>query len=274
MNETNPNSEPTPQQAAAKLAGSLGAVPPQIPPNSPPSSYPPRVPLGEIPEEREPIPGIAGAIESILRQPRRVMFQLRQPGAGKLIAAMLFLAVACSLIYGVIVGSFSGGDQWWAAPVKISVGLLISALICLPSLYIFACLSGSQARLVEIFGMVAGLLMLMTLLLIGFAPVAWLFSQSTESLAWMGFLHLLFWFIATAFGVRFLSAAFRHSNARSSAGLVTWIIIFMLVMLQMSTALRPIVGKADTLLPTEKKFFLSHWFDSMDKAAKKDRSND
>jgi hypothetical protein len=31
----------------------------------------------------------------------------------------------------------------------------------------------------------------------------------------------------------------------------------------MTTALRPIIGKADTLLPTEKKFFLQHWGDSM-----------
>ena len=241
------------------------SVPPQIPTGTPPSSYPPRVALGEIPEEREALGGLAAAIESILRQPRRVMFQLRQPGGGKLIAAMLFITAACSLVYGIIVGSFSGGVQWYAAPLKISCGLLISALICLPSLYIFACLSGSKARLVEIFGMVAGLLMLMTILLIGFAPVAWLFSQSTESLAWMGFLHLLFWLIATAFGVRFLSSAFSHSQARSSAGLATWVIIFILVMLQMSTALRPIVGKADTLFPTEKKFFLSHWFDTIDK---------
>ncbi len=27
----------------------------------------------------------------------------------------------------------------------------------------------------------------------------------------------------------------------------------------MTTALRPIVGKADTFLPTKKLFFLSHW---------------
>jgi hypothetical protein len=27
----------------------------------------------------------------------------------------------------------------------------------------------------------------------------------------------------------------------------------------MTTALRPIVGKSDTFLPTEKKFFLDHW---------------
>jgi hypothetical protein len=33
--------------------------------------------------------------------------------------------------------------------------------------------------------------------------------------------------------------------------------------LQMMTALRPIIGKADTFFPTEKKFFVSHWFDCL-----------
>lgn len=183
MNENNPTPPPVPPQMAEEVARSYGYVRPQMPT---------RPPLGEHPDDRQNIPGVAAAIESILRQPRRIMFQLRQPGAGKLIAAMLFISIVCSLIYGVIVGSFSGGDQWWAAPVKVAGGLLISTVICLPSLYIFACLSGSNARLVEIVGMVSGLLMLTTILLIGFAPVAWLFSQSTEHVAWMGFLHLCF----------------------------------------------------------------------------------
>ena len=237
-------------------------VPPPIPP-PPPPGYPSGRPLGELPEEREPIPNAVAAVEAILRQPRRVMYQLRQPGSGGLIAGMLFVAVLCSVVYGVVVGTFSGGVQLWAAPVKIAGGLLISALICLPSLYIFACLSGSQARLAEIFGLVAGLLALMTILLIGFAPVAWLFSQSTESLAWMGALHLIFWGIATVFGLRFLNAGFSHTQARSNAGFNTWVVIFVLVVLQMTTALRPIVGTAETLLPEEKKFFVSHWVDCL-----------
>ena len=240
-------------------------VPPQIPPPPPPPHYGP-VPLGEDPSERVPVTNPIGAIEAILRQPRRLIYALRQPGAGGLIAGMLVVTLVCSLIYGVVVGSFSGGTQWWAAPVKVALGFLISALICLPSLYIFACLSGSQARLVEMFGLLAGLLMLTTILLIGFAPVAWLFSQSTQHVAWMGTLHLLFWLVATIFGVRFLNAGFEHSNARSNAGLNTWIIIFILVMLQMSAALRPLIGTADTFLPerTDKKFFLTHWAESID----------
>jgi hypothetical protein len=175
----------------------------------------------------------------------------------------------------VVVGSFSGGTQWWAAPVKIAIGLLISTLICLPSLYIFASLSGSQARLAEMFGLVVGLLMLMTVLLVGFAPVAWLFSQSTESLAWMGALHVIFWVVSITFGLRFLNAGFEHTQARSNAGLNTWIVIFTLVMLQMSTALRPLVGTADTFMPEEKKFFLSHWADCVDlSASQRRRGND
>jgi hypothetical protein len=249
------------------MPSSSSPLPPPIPGASIPS-LPGFQALGEHPEEREPIPNLVVAVEAILRQPRRVMYQLRQPGAGRLIAAMVFASILCSLVYGVVVGTFSNGDQLWAAPLKVAGGLLISAVICLPSLYIFACLSGSQARLVEICGLVAGLLMLMTLLLIGFAPVAWLFSQSTESVCWMGALHLIFWFISTFFGLRFLENGFSHSKARSSAGLNTWIIIFILVVVQMTTALRPFVGTASTFLPTEKKFFLTHWSDCLKEPAR------
>ena len=238
---------------------------PPIIPITPLSENSATAPLGSAPEERLPITGVVSAIEAILRQPRRVLFQLRQPGQGSLTAGMLIIALACSIIYGLVVGTFSGQEQLWAAPAKIAGGLLISALICLPSLYIISCLSGSEARLGEVCGLVAGLLALMTVLLIGFAPVAWIFSQSTESVAAMGTLHLVFWIIATGFGLKFLQTGFAHLNAKSNSGMRVWTVIFLLVMLQMTAALRPIVGTAPTLLPTEKKFFLTHWADCLKK---------
>jgi hypothetical protein len=247
MNEMNPAAPPLPPHISP---GGL-ALPPAL------------LPLGENPDDREAIPNTITAIESILRKPRRVMYQLRQAGSGKLIGSMLVVSVLCSLIYGLVVGTFSMGDQLWAAPVKIAGGLLFATLICLPSLYIFTCLSGSQARLSEICGLMTGLLMLMTILLIGFAPVAWLFSQSTESVVWMGALHLGFWFVATFFGLRFLETGFSHSKARSNAGLNVWIIIFVLVALQMTTALRPIVGKGRNFFPKEKKSFVTYWSENL-----------
>ncbi len=267
MNENNPVPPIIPPGEAAQKLNEKISTPPPTPPLTSGAKA-----LGDDPAERVPLPHAFAAIEALLRHPRRLLFQLRQPGAGKLIGGMLFVALICAVVYGVVAGTFSGGTQLWAAPVKIAAGLFISAAICLPSLYIFTCLSGSQARLAEVCGLLAGLLMLMTILLVGFAPVAWIFSQSTESLGWMGFLHLLFWFIATLFGVRFMKNGFSHANAKSQAGVNVWIIIFLLVALQMTTALRPIIGKSDTFFPTEKKFFLGHWFDTLEKSGKQSRA--
>ncbi len=259
-------------------------VPPVIPPPGPapqlidsPVATPP-LPgamrkLGDDPAERVPITNAFAAIEALLRQPRRLLFQLRQPGAGALILQMFFVALLCAAVYGVVAGTFSGGMQLWFAPAKIAGGLFISAAICLPSLYIFTCLSGAKTRLAEVCGLLAGLLMLMTILLVGFAPVAWIFSQSTESIAWMGFLHLSFWFVATLFGVRFMKHGFTQADAKSQAGVNVWVCIFLLVALQMTTALRPIIGKSDNFFPTEKKFFIGHWLDVLDNPVKAAREN-
>src|SRR5882724_2140945 len=234
MNDQNQTPSGNPSQTSGLPPDPL--APPLIPP-APSQWHAAPAPPGANAIEQSPISGIVGAIEAILRQPRRVMFQLKQPNPGALIGSLLCITVVCSLVYGIVVGTFSGGDQMWAAPVKIAMGLVISVLICLPSLYIFSCLGGSQARLVEVFGLVAGLMALMTVLLIGFAPVAWVFSQSTKSLAAMGSLHLGFWLVATIFGLRFLYAGFKHLSVSSNAGIRTWTIIFLLVALQMTTAL-------------------------------------
>lgn len=226
-------------------------------------------PLGLDPAEQAPVSGVFGAVEAMLRQPRRLMYQLTQPKPGSLIASLIVIAIVSSLVYGLVAGTFSGGRQYWAAPAKILAGLLISTLICLPSLYIFSCLGGSRARLADVFGLTAGLVALMTVLLIGFAPVAWVFSQSTSSLVAMGTLHLAFWLVATAFGLRFLFSGFRHHQTSSDHGLKVWAVIFLLVALQMTTALRPIIGKSDHFLPPaqDKKFFVSYWLDCLDQAS-------
>jgi hypothetical protein len=93
--------------------------------------------------------------------------------------------------------------------------------------------------------------------------VAWVFSQSTSSVAAMGALHLAFWIVATFFGWRFLRNGFAHLSAKSNGALHVWIWIFVLVCVQMTTALRPIVGTSETFLPKEKKFFMNHWTDTL-----------
>ena len=228
-------------------SGSINAEPPFLPR------------LGDDSADRQVPVGITGVIEAMLRSPRRIIFQLQQGQARRVTISLVIIGFVCSLTYGVIVGSFSGEAQWWAAPIKISLGMFCSALICLPSLYIFACLGGSQARLSEVLGLLFALVALTTLLLIGFSPVAWIFSQSTQSVAAMGALHLVFWLTAVVFGACFLANAFYQLGCRSVAGIKLWLVIFVLVTLQMTSALRPLLGTSDEFLPKEKKFFLDHW---------------
>ncbi len=206
--------------------------------------------------------GITSTLEALLKHPERVMFQINLAEQGKLLASLLGIILLCLSVYGLIVGTFSGGEQLWAAPFKITIGMFLSTLICLPSLYIFACLNGLDVKISRVSSLLFAAVALNSVLLIGFAPVAWIFSQSTNSVAFMGTLHLFFWAIGANFGLKLLFKGLGHQKADELQHLRVWGTIFILVVMQMTTTLRPIVGTSETFLPEKKKFFITHWMDS------------
>jgi len=208
-------------------------------------------------------PAPTSVLEALLKHPGRIIHELQHDRAAALSTWLLVLALIGMALYGVVVGTLSGGTQMWIAPAKIALGTLLAMLICLPSLYIFSALDGVEARIRTITGLMLAAVCLTALLLIGFAPVSWIFSQSTDSVALMGTLHLMFWLIGVSFGLRLLAIAGSHLGNGRSGHLKIWNVIFVLVCLQMTTALRPIIGKSDTFLPREKKFFVAHWVDTL-----------
>ena len=214
-------------------------------------------------------------IEALLKYPGRIIHELQHNWRVELSSWLLVLALLGMALYGVVVGSFSGGPQMWIAPAKLALGTLLSVLICLPSLYIFACLGGIDARLRTVSGVLFAAVGLGALLLIGFAPVAWIFSQSTDSVAFMGALHLMLWGIGISFGLRLIEAMGRLLTGSARSHLKLWGLIFVVVCLQMTTTLRPIIASSKTFFPTEKKFFLANWFDSLSgPAAEKKKTDD
>jgi hypothetical protein len=214
-------------------------------------------------------------IEALLKYPGRIIHELQHNWRIELSSWLLVLALLGMALYGVVVGSFSGGPQMWIAPAKLALGTLLSVLICLPSLYIFVCLGGIEARLRTVSGVLFAAVGLGALLLIGFAPVAWIFSQSTDSVAFMGALHLVLWAIGISFGLRLIEAMGRLLTGSARSHLKLWGVIFVVVCLQMTTTLRPIIAPSKTFFPTEKKFFLANWFDSLNgPAAEKKKTED
>jgi hypothetical protein len=231
-----------------------------------PSNSSPLAGVPPLPTPPPPLPPDAGLgllLETLLKRPAQIIELLQQNGGGRCaswLAAASLLALAA---YGLVVGTFSGGDQLVAAPLKISLGATFSLLICLPSLFIFSCLTGAEVTLRGMTGILCAVLALTSMLLIGFAPVAWVFSESTESVAFIGALHLIFWLIALGFGLRLLRHFMDVLRVRDRFHLKVWAFLFILVSLQMTTALRPIVGTSPHMLPTEKQVFLEHWWNSL-----------
>ncbi|MEO5722277.1 MAG: hypothetical protein ABIR71_12510 [Chthoniobacterales bacterium] len=212
-----------------------------------------------MPEEPNP----ASVLETLLKQPGRIVHDLHHRSAAGLPIWLLGLGLMGMALYGLIVGMLSGGPQLWVAPAKMALGTLLAMIICLPSLYIFVCLDGIETRIRTVSGLLFAAVCLAALLLVGFAPVGWIFSQSTDSIPLIGALHLLFWIIAVGFGLRLLNAAGAFFGSGGRLHLKLWNLIFILVCLQMTATLRPIIGRADTFFPGEKKFFIAHWMDTM-----------
>ena len=266
MNDTDPSSTPpgsTPAPKPATTPPPMGApAPAQTRAMHLTSKALTRLRAEYQPLEHPPSP--ARTTDGLLKNPVRLVYELTEGRHRAVLANLGLLALFGLAAYGLVMGMFSGGAQLWAVPLKLVGGTLFAALICLPSLYIFSALSGAEVSLRTLVGLMAGSLALEALLLIGFAPVSWVFTVSTQSVPFMGFLHLMVWMVAVTFGLRFLHNGLRLQEGVRLDVMFVWFTIFILVSLQMSTTLRPLVGEFEPgVFAEEKRFFFDHWFKAL-----------
>lgn len=203
-------------------------------------------------------------VDALLKRPGQIAYAILHDDIGRVSLALFAVITVCMAAYGVLMATFSGGPQLWVVPLKVWLGCLFSALLCLPSLYIFACLSGGRLSLAQIAALLLQCLALGTVLLVGFAPIMWIFSQSTSAVAFMGFLHLLFWVVSIYFGLRLLATAMEFIHQESLPVLHVWGCIFILVVFQMCTFLRPLVSDFKGYSLQDKQFFVTHWMQTLD----------
>lgn len=224
-----------------------------------------RPPKDPFAEQFQPLENdrLFSVVDATLKRPAQMVHELIHGTGGKAPLSLTLVLLFCLTVLGMIMGSFSGGAQFWAVPLKVVAGTAVSALICMPSLYILLCLSGGGQSFPQVARMLLLGLTLAGILFIGFVPVAWIFSQATESAVFMGVLYLLVWGIGLFFGLRLMKTALEFLNKKSMGTLQLWMAIFALVLLQMSTTLRPIIGKSEPLKFSEKMFFIAHWSDAL-----------
>ena len=205
------------------------------------NSVPPSLPAGKEPNPRdvfEPMEGeptLINTFDTLLKKPGSVLHELHKGDPRRLLLNLGITTFVSLAVFGVMIGFFSGGNQLWAVPMKVVIGVFASGLITLPSLYIFSCLNGLDVNAKTVAGVMASALCLTSLLLLGLSPVAWIFSQSSESLLFMGFLVLSFWIIGLWFGLGLIFRAVKMLGVNQRGHLLVWAAIFMVVTLSLIT---------------------------------------
>jgi hypothetical protein len=202
---------------------------------------------------------VLGALDELLRKPT-AGFERARSGApiGRWALRVLAGSLGCCVLYGAGSGFFAGGAQIALAAVKAPLIVAWSALLCLPSLYVFGLLAGASLTRERFIVTLVGFVGMLALVLVGLLPIEWLFSVSSRSLVFVVWLHLALWGIAMVFGARFLRAALPEMP---TAAVLLWLALFCVVSLQVTTFLRPTLWRAPDapMLERGKLFFLDHF---------------
>ncbi len=235
---------------------------------TPPSDnpLPPNRPFSR-PEQLGEVEGVFGWIMALLRKPASVADNLINESGPSGTKIFLIVFVICHIAYGLIMGLFSGDSQMYLVPLKFTLGTAVCALLCYPSLFIFACLSGVDVAPGKVFSILVGGLAMCSLLLVGFLPISFIFTFSVKSAIFMGFVHLLVWAVSVAFACGYIRKGLLLGVPQGNNFLYIWNIVLVLTLLQMSTTLRPLLGpqpKEQAPITSEKKFFLQHWAECLE----------
>jgi len=200
-------------------------------------------------------------VGALLKSPQKVTDAIvGQHDIAKSSIQLLLAGIACHAVFGLAIGLYGGTSVAPMAVVKIPLVALCSLLICFPSLYVFTCVAGSPLTLSQAFMLGSSCLAMTGLILVGLAPVAWLFAVSTENISFVVMLALMIWLVSAMFTARYVGRMRETQAFQHQAGIKIWFIILTVVTMQMATYMRPILVKPDNGWWTSNKmFFLSHF---------------
>lgn len=207
---------------------------------------------------------LLATFNELLIHPLSLIERVRGSGTG--LAFVVLAGSICGyVLYGAAAGFFQGGQQILVAALKAPIIILLSLLLCLPSLFIFSAMAGARWTARTFISLLAGFAGTLALLLLALLPVSWLFSASSRHLSSAVFLQFILWLTALGLTWRFLGQVLTAMEARKGA-LFLWLVLFCLVSLQVTTMLRPVLERKPgaPLFVSGKKSFLEQMDDVFD----------
>ncbi|MGJ3248244.1 MAG: actin-binding WH2 domain-containing protein [Elainellaceae cyanobacterium] len=188
-------------------------------------------------------------LDYILRAQTALFEQIHsQKDLPRIIASLSILCMLLSGIYGLVMGMYNGVLQAIASTIKLPILFLLTALICIPSLYTFNVLLGQSFKFLQTVALMVMTLGTTTILLTSLAPIAFFFTITTpENYQFLMLMHVLIFGLCGIYGVRYLYRgcsylAFRMEQPLNGTLLKIWIAIYAIVGMQLGWRLRPFIG--------------------------------
>jgi hypothetical protein len=188
-------------------------------------------------------------LDYILRAQTALFEQIHsQKQLTRIIAAMTILCILLSSIYGLTMGMYNGALQAVSSAIKLPILFLLTALICIPSLYTFNVLLGQSFKFLQTAALMVMTLGTTTILLASLAPIAFFFTLTTpQSYQFLLLMHVLIFSLCGIYGVGYLYRgcsylAYRMEQPLNHTLLRIWIVIYAVVGMQLGWRLRPFIG--------------------------------
>jgi hypothetical protein len=226
------------------------------------TSFGPTIPLPQTePEAVEEV----GSVGMLLKSPShyaRLVAQDRVDWQPMLIMSMT--ALGFFALYGLATGCLAGGNALWQATLKTPLVVAGSLAVTAPCLHVLLALAGHTFRFRQVAAILVGAAGVVSVLMVCFAPVAWLFGVSTRSAALMTLIHLVVWSASLSVGLSLVTQLV-PGGVRECKVLMAWAAVFLMVCAQMATYLQPILGVSPDGGFRERKgqLFLQNFGDAM-----------
>jgi hypothetical protein len=161
----------------------------------------------------------------------------------------LILMVLFAFGYGLVMGAYNGWEQALASAIKMPLLFLLIVLICFPAFFVIQAALGSSLTLRQIFSVIMNGFVLITAIMLSFAPIAVFFMITGGDYEFIKLLHVAIFIVSGLFGMRTIVEALKYACEKKSiyprVGVQVfkfWIVILAFVGAQLSWSLRPFVG--------------------------------
>ena len=209
-------------------------------------------------------------LDYILRAQTAVFEQIyTQQKLLKIILSMSVICTCLSAIYGLTMGMNHSFLLTISSAIKLPALFLLTAFICIPSLYTFNVLLGQKFKFLQTVALMIMTLGTTTILLASLAPLSFFFVLTTKNYFFLQLMHVAIFGLCGLYGVRYLYRgcsyiAFRMEQPLNKLLLKVWIVIYAVVGMQLGWRLRPFIGSPGSpfeIIRSQKdgNFYISVW---------------